>query len=449
VPTPPPVRATLTKAPLLCLAILAAAVAVADAAGGGRAGQLDVRFGNRGVARLAPGTRLFGAAVQGDGKVVVAGEWGAGAHTRLLLARFTAAGRLDRAFGQGGVVHGPAVRTPVGTGSLGRAVAIQPDGKIVVVGKATDRTGTAREGILIERYEPDGRLDRSFGSRGVVTVLTGAFGDGYAVAITPADQIIAAGSADAQGSGGVTPRVAVVRLTSTGRLDRGFRGHGLDVLDLGPYSYALAVGLAGGGRIVIAGSQAPGLQVTNALIARLSASGALDRSFASGGVYAHQYARGAAFSAFTALSVERGGSIVAAGSATSGQSAADALVVRFTASGRPRGATYATSATNYTAVGTSVPGATAVTVARGAIIAAGERVNGPLANLAVWAFTPGGRPARGFGSHGVAVLALKSGENSEAAAIAPAPGGKVVVAGDENPPLRTPYTGLLARFDLG
>jgi uncharacterized delta-60 repeat protein len=228
------------------------------------------------------------------------------------------------------------------------------------------------------------------------------------------------------------------------------------VLDLGSFSYALAVGLGRNGKLVIAGSQSPGLRVTNALVARLTRTGALDRSFNGSGYNAKQYAPKAAFSSFDSIAMQRNGDVVVAGSATSGVGSvnADALVVRFTPGGGPDrsfgagGVALAPSARRYTVVGTFVPGAGSVAVTpQGEVLAAGQIANGPLINLAVWAFTASGRAAQGFGSHGVAKLAMRTGQNSEGAALALDPNGKLVVAGDENPPARPPYRGLVARLN--
>ena len=270
-------RATTGVVLAICAVIAAAFASAAPAA---RSGSAELSFGHHGITRLTRGTRLFGAAVQSDGKIVAVGESGAGSSADVLLARFSSSGALDRSFGSRGIVHGPPVRTLLGklvrTGSLGRAIAIQADGKIVVVGKATTADGSGTDGLLVERYSSAGKLDRRFGAGGVVKLLSSSFGDGYAVAIQPDGKIVATGAADAAGSGGTFPRVAVARLRANGSLDRSFGSGGTDVLDLGAYSYAYAVALQHG-KIVIAGSQRPGLQVTNALIARLTPSGARDR----------------------------------------------------------------------------------------------------------------------------------------------------------------------------
>jgi uncharacterized delta-60 repeat protein len=416
-------------------------------------GSLDSSFASQGIATMGQNTRLFGTAAQSDGKVVAVGESGTASSADVLVARFSSSGALDHSFGSGGLVQGPAVPAAKGTASLARAVAIQPDGKIVVVGKATTTDGTGTDGLLIERYNANGSLDHSFGSGGLVNLLSSTYGDGYAVAIQPDGKIVATGAADAAGSGGTFPRVAVVRLSSNGSLDPSFGSGGIDVLDLGAYSYAYAVALQGDGKIVIAGSQRPGLEVTNALIARLTPSGARDGSFAGSGAFAQQYAAsGGAYSGFGAVAVQPDGKLVAAGAATNA-TGADAFAVRFTSSGAQDGSfgsggvVRSTSAVNYTPFGSGAPGADAIAIAPGGdVVTAGVFTDAAVSDAALWAFTPGGAPDPRFGSHGTVVTSIAGAAGSELAALALDPSGNLVAVGDELTGFGSTYAGIAARY---
>ena len=276
--------------------------------------------------------------------------------------------------------------------------------------------------------------------------MSTSFGDGYAVAIQADGKILATGSDDTTGSGsGSYPRAAIVRLSSSGRLDRGFGRGGIDVIDLGAYSYALAVATAPHGKIVIAGSQAPKLQATDAIVARLTSAGQLDHSFHGSGYFARQYAKApGAFSAFNAVAVQGNGNVVAAGSATAASRTADAIVARFGGSGGQNGVSYVQSAKQWTETGNVVPGATAVTITDGKIVVAGESVNSVIGSAALWRFTSGGGLDRSFGAGGVTTLKLKSGLDSEATGIAAARSGTVIV-GDANE-FGGHFAGLVARF---
>ena len=439
---------TLKHLAIMFAATLALLGGLAAAARAASPGSLDSSFGSGGIASLGSNTRVLGDAFQSDGKLVVVGESGVSSGATLIVARLTTAGGLDGSFG-GGVVTGPPVVSSFGTGSVGRGVAIQSDGKIVVVGKATDPSATGTLGMLVERFNANGTLDTGFGSGGVARALTGQFGDGYAVAIQPNGQIVAVGTANSPAGGTLA---AVVRFNSNGSLDTSFGSGGTDVIDLGTDSLARAVAIQSDGKIVIAGSQAPGLQVPNALIARLTPTGALDPSFNGIGAYAHQYALGAANSVFNALALQSDGKIVAAGAAANGNTSADAIVVRFDSGGAQDpsfgtgGVVYASSAVN-TNVSTGVPGADGVAIAakNDDIVAAGTESDNGLTGIALWAFKPNGASDASFGTNGTTVTGFGSSTYGEANSLAVASDGSIAAAGDSHSPGGL-YSGLVARY---
>jgi uncharacterized delta-60 repeat protein len=132
---------------------------------------------------------------------------------------YAAAGDLDTTFHDDG-----KVTTPIGGGSdMGDAVAIQPNGKIVVVGSASNGSNPD---VAVVRYSSNGSLDPSFGSGGKVTVPIGGGGDtGDAVAIQPDGKIVVAGST----YNGVNTDIAVMRYQSG--LTTTFGKSGVDVAD--------------------------------------------------------------------------------------------------------------------------------------------------------------------------------------------------------------------------
>ena len=104
-------------------------------------------------------------AIDSHGRVVAAGYWCelAGCDWNLALARYDHDGSLDGSFGRGGRVRSGLTFAP-------RAVAIDSRDRIVVAGSSAAR-GEAR--FALARYKPNGTLDRSFGSDGVVTTSMG------------------------------------------------------------------------------------------------------------------------------------------------------------------------------------------------------------------------------------------------------------------------------------
>lgn len=250
------------------------------------AGKLDRRFGTGGKVltgfglrfvrpRFPGGAGVASLAIRRDGKIVVAGyayRPPGLRYSAFALARYTVSGRLDRTFGRKGTVL-----TSFGsrTSSTAAAVAIAPDGKIVAVGS----------GFALARYRPGGRLDPSFGHGGKVVTGFGAhtfYGTAEAVAIQPDGKVVVAGEVVPRGSR--TTNLAVVRYNSDGSLDRSFGTGGRVVTQVGERdSYGAAIVVQPDGKIVVAGRAAVGLRGVAALV-RYSADGKLDPGFGHGGI---------------------------------------------------------------------------------------------------------------------------------------------------------------------
>ncbi|MDB5910520.1 MAG: uncharacterized protein JWP34_4634, partial [Massilia sp.] len=215
-------------------------------------------------------------AVQSDGKIVVAGttNWnllGIG-YTNFAVARYNTNGTLDTTFGSGGKVV-----TDFGTNqSSASAVAVQSDGKIVVVG-TTYTSSFASNDFAVARLNSDGSLDSSFGSGGKVVTDVGSYETGSAVAIQSDGKTIVGGSS------GSSPykQFALARYTSTGSLDTSFNGGGTVVTTPNPSGQSSISGLAvqSDGKIIAAGK----LDNNSAAILRYTAAGALDTTFNSTG----------------------------------------------------------------------------------------------------------------------------------------------------------------------
>jgi uncharacterized delta-60 repeat protein len=157
-----------------------------------------------------------GVAIQEDGKLVAAGRAG---FYDFALARYTAEGSLDAAFGSGGmVVTNLGVREGSKSHERAYAVVIEADGKIVVAGSSDARGEVGRSGDIkdfaLVRYNPDGSLDRSFGSGGKVLTPFVGNAEAQAVAIQRDGSIVAAGG----GAG----YFALARYTARGTLDPTF-----------------------------------------------------------------------------------------------------------------------------------------------------------------------------------------------------------------------------------
>jgi uncharacterized delta-60 repeat protein len=191
-----------------------------------RDGRLDRSFSDDGLQITAIGERAiaFDAALQRDGKIVLAGMTETAGGLRFALARYLRNGRLDPSFGAGGVALGPA--------GYAAAAVIQPDGDIVAA-------GTAHGDFALTRYRPDGRLDPAFSDDGIqTTAISAVGGEDLALALVLAGDgtLVAAGRTQTQ----VYPvddlsgdDFALARYLPDGRLDRSFATDGVQTTHFG------------------------------------------------------------------------------------------------------------------------------------------------------------------------------------------------------------------------
>jgi uncharacterized delta-60 repeat protein len=239
-------------------------------------GSLDRSFGDGGWVEVDLGSAEFAhaVAVQRDGKIVVAGEGSCPRATCFALVRFAPDGSVDRSFGTDGVVRTMFDQC----GCRAYDVAIQPDGKIVAVGWRF-RYGDAQDDDLfaVARYLPDGGLDKSFSRDGRASVDFG-FGDDFARAVAvQADGRILVAGAGTRNRYRTESDFAFARFRPDGRLDRSFSGDGLATVDFGGLLSDTAYGIALGrdGRIIAAGASGKTGSVPRFAVARLRPNGTL------------------------------------------------------------------------------------------------------------------------------------------------------------------------------
>ncbi|MFL6273632.1 MAG: hypothetical protein ACJ74G_00360 [Blastocatellia bacterium] len=244
------------------------------------AGDLDPTFGSGGKVTTDFGNDYDYAsaiAIQSDGKPVAAGfSFASGTDNNFALARYNLNGTLDFSFGTGGKV----TTDFFGKSDVANDIAIQPDGKIVAAGGAlNDTTGSD---FALARYNSDGSLDTGFGSGGKVTTNFFRAGDtATAIAIQPDGKIVVAGSAlnDTTGSD-----FALARYNNDGSLDTSFGSGGKVTTDFfGDSDEARTIAIQSDGKLVAAGTIGKSGTVTDFALARYNLNGTLDVSFGTGG----------------------------------------------------------------------------------------------------------------------------------------------------------------------
>jgi uncharacterized delta-60 repeat protein len=196
------------------------------------------------------------------------------------------AGALDPSFSLDGIATFPFLN---GGKESATNVAVQNDGKTIVVGQTEIILGNKFfRKFAIARFNFDGTPDKNFGQfkTGKVSIDVGDMNDAAAngVAIQPDGKIVVVGSARMDRPIGLDgPSFAVVRLTADGLLDKTFDGDGKQVFDFGDdVSTASDVTLQGDGKILVVGTNLSGGLISqdhNFAVARLNPNGSLDGSF--------------------------------------------------------------------------------------------------------------------------------------------------------------------------
>ena len=238
-------------------------------------GSLDTSFGSGGVASIyGVSANNDNGVVQADGKIIkLMGAAGGSSSGTGYLIRWNADGTPDTSFDGDGVL---AVIWPAAGGGYGgmRCIALQgPAGaeKILVAGY-TKIFATGKKivnALRVDRYNPDGSPDQSFGTNG-----------SYINAVTHASDMAVQSDGRIVTVGGDTPNYAAVRLTPNGGLDTTFGNGG--AVNLSSLLYPWAVAVQADGKIVAAGSTSVSRRDVLSAV-RLNANGSVDTSFGSSG----------------------------------------------------------------------------------------------------------------------------------------------------------------------
>jgi uncharacterized delta-60 repeat protein len=221
-------------------------------------GSLDTTFGSGGKLITSiqdqNSGKIDSVALQSDGKIVLA-DCGTdpSKHTQIFeVARFNTNGTLDSTFGTGGVVT-----TLVGGEDSFGGLAIQGDGKIVVAGVEIAGVNSVYPFYLV-RYNTDGTLDNTFGSSGVVSLTNppGIMPTPYGVAVQSDGSIVVGGD---MGDPVTQENVFfAVRVSSSGALETSYGDGGAAWVDTGYYGEARAgIALQPDGALLVAGYEHP------------------------------------------------------------------------------------------------------------------------------------------------------------------------------------------------
>jgi uncharacterized delta-60 repeat protein len=267
-------------------------------------GDLDPTFGHVGfkTTSITKGLdRAHGIVRQPDGKIVLAGNRNEDSGSAITLIRYHADGSLDTTFDGDGIILGE-------TGQA-NAVALQPDGKIVITG----RFGSF---FAVLRFNTNGTPDNTFGSDGVFMISEPISGN--AIAIQPDGKIVAAGTLT-----GGSDDFATIRLNSDGTLDTTFDGDGKVFTPVGDPSVnsgddvVKAVAVQSNGKIIVGGFS-PFIDTSRDFsLVRYNSDGSLDTTFDGDGILHTPLDSSSGFESLQSITLDGNGKIVAVGNADS------------------------------------------------------------------------------------------------------------------------------------
>lgn len=302
------------------------------------AGALDPSFADHGklVSPALP-FRPSEIAMQKDGKTIAVGTL----NFSFAVARLNTNGSIDRTFAANS--NGIAIADfGADRGEEAFDVAVQPDGKVVVVGATSYSTivGSQDKGnMAIARFNSNGTLDRSFDGNGMRTIdyhsiINGWGGDAaYAVAIQPDGKILVGGSAGHGNSLFDDDDFAVARMNPSGSMDGSFGDEGQMRFDMGFESEVVnSMALQSDGKIALGGTlgfdfgQGTSFQMG---VGRLTSTGGMDKGFAGGAGLSTTRFVGVGNSFVTKVVLGLNDSILAVGAA-----GGDFAMARFTRTGQ-------------------------------------------------------------------------------------------------------------------
>ena len=421
----------ITTRVLRACCALTLAIGVHARATPGQPGTLDTTWGGSGqvVTSVSGNSYATAMTLQPDGKVLLAGYCTGGGTADFCVTRYDANGTLDLTWNGTGKVVTAITPGASSADDFARAIALQPDGKVLLAGSCGTETVAPYTGsthFCAARYNANGTLDLTWGGTGTVgTFVSSAvmYPDDYAnaVAVQPDGKVLLAGACyDGTGfaNQGNNYNFCAARYSSDGTLDTTWNGSGTVITLIGVNGQAFAATVLADGKVLLAG----GCAATNNdfCSVRYNANGTLDTTWGGTGKVITDFASGT--DTARAIAVQPDGKILLAGVCSVGEPTSCAI--RYDANG----------AVNMKTASGGRGEALAVAVQADGRILLGGHCGGALCILRDQA---SGLPDSSW-SGGIFVV------NSTAAAMALQPDGKILLAGDC---LNTTVDFCVARFD--
>lgn len=392
-------------------------------------GSLDPTFSGDGKVAIGFGGNdgCYDMALLDDGDLVIVGSnyGGFPADEDFAVARLNGDGTLDTGFDLDG-----RLTTGFGDYEGALAVAVQPDGKILVAGNNTSDA-------LVARYLPNGVLDSSFDGDGKRSIgsLSGAI---YTMTLQPDGKIVLAGTHRSPDN---DLKFAFYRLNPDASLDPTFNGGGIDFIDIGGGDAAYDVALQADGRIL-----AYGLSGSHPALVKLWPDGSLDAGGQQTLGFDDPFFGPNSQESASSLAIQPDGRIILAGEiADEGGSDSNFALARFLVDGLPD-TSFGTQGRVSFGFGAKESANAVVIQPDGKILAAGTSGIDSAPNFMLARFNPDGSPDGAFGFLGYRVVDFGGGEDY-GLAVSITPDDKIVMVGYTHKGLNRDTTISVARFN--
>jgi uncharacterized delta-60 repeat protein len=240
--------------------------------------------------------RFFGVTYDKQGNLYATGVVADGTDSStdyaMVVAKWDARGVLDKSFGQNGFAR---KNVAVGTGGeIARSIVVQSSGKIVILGTIEHVGGAdARDrDLALVRFEANGTVDATFGTAGVVTLdlsdgepvgMSYVADSAWGLTAYPDDRLLVLGSQKRLGA--TDSDFAVVRLTASGARDMAFGTGGVFGLDIRNLSASPRTTTLLPDGSILATGYLNETGVVKPVVFKLDSTGKLDPSFGTGGIF--------------------------------------------------------------------------------------------------------------------------------------------------------------------
>ncbi|MBN3943305.1 DUF4347 domain-containing protein [Nostoc sp. NMS9] len=381
-------------------------------------GNLDSTFGVGGkvITDIGGSDTAYGVAIQADGKIVVVGET-YNSNGNFAVVRYNPDGSLDSSFG----TSGKAIADFANQTDRAYSVTIQSDGKILIGGITYN--GNQTDAALV-RYNSNGSLDTTFGSGGKIsTNFEGKSEWIESIAVQPDGKIVVGGSVDPND-------FALIRYNSDGSLDTSFGNGGRVITSMSDgQDFIASIVIQPDGKVVVTG----GVMVNgnnNFILARYNSNGSIDTNFGSNGKVITDFPGRDDFGNSVALQSD--GKIVVAGSTGDIGANGDFALARYNSDGT-LDANFGNSGKVVTDLGSSNDAGQSLAILQnGKIVVSGFAQNGSSRrDFALAVYNSNGSLDTSFGNSGKVITPVGSSYFQDTA-VAVQSDGKIVVTGSDN-----------------